>query len=324
MNSKSQGLIATFVAVSTVATPTRRALKKRTVDTYLLWIRKFFSFTGRKPAAQWTGEDVQRFLWWMHTQDYAPKSRRQVLCALVYVFRHVLRVDVGALNLPSMPKEKKTVKIIPTRQEVARIMAGLRGQAKVMAGLLYGAGLRVSECCELRVKDVDLEAGTIRVHGGKGDKDRLTVLPQAMRAALVAQMQWRAGLHDRDLADGAGFVDLPGRMAIKSPRAARDLRWQFLFPSTVLRGQRRWHTTPESIQKALRIAVHAAGITKLVTPHTLRHAFCTHALRAGNDMATVQDLMGHDDPATTMIYAHGDYARGVSPMDAADLVPVLV
>ena len=113
-------------------------------------------------------------------------------------------------------------------------------------------------------------------------------------------------------------------MSWGSPRAARDLRWQFLFPSTVLRGQRRWHTTPESIQKALRIAVHAAGITKLVTPHTLRHAFCTHALRAGNDMATVQDLMGHDDPATTMIYAHGDYARGVSPMDAADLVPVLV
>jgi integron integrase len=313
------GLIATFNAVAVVNTPQRRALGKRTRETYLFWLRKFYNFV-QTPASTWTGAEVERFLWSLHQQQYAAKSRKQALCALVYVFRHVLKVDVGTLNLPSMPREKKAIRIIPSRAEVARIFAGLHGQCRVMAGVMYGAGLRVTECCTLRVKDIDFDALTIRVHEGKGDKDRLCLLPRNLVAALQRQIAWRAALHERDLAEGAGFVDLPGRLAIKYKNAARDLRWQFLFPSTVVRGQRRWHTTPESIQGALRKAVQAAGILKTITPHTLRHAYCTHSLRAGNDAATVQQLMGHDHLETTMTYAHGDAARGVSPLDACDLV----
>ena len=319
MKAQRLGLVAAFRAVAVVKTPARRALMPRTIETYLLWVRKFYQFNECRPASVWTGLDVQRFLWWMHAERYAIKSRKQALCALVYVFRHVLQVDVGKLDLPSMPKEKATIKIIPSRAEIARLFTGLRGQAKLMAGLMYGAGLRVSECCELRVKDIDLELKTIRVHGGKGDKDRLALLPHSMVAALAAHLAWRAGLHDCDCANGAGIAPMPGRMNIKKPSAARSLAWQYLFPSTMIRGQRRWHTVPAAVQKALRAAVKAAGILKPVTPHTLRHAYCTHSLRAGNDPATVQRLMGHDDLTTTMIYAHGDFARGVSPMDVADV-----
>ena len=317
MKPSPKGLVATFMAVSSVNTPTRRMLCRRTQDTYLGWMRAFYRYVQR-PATEWTGEMVQHWLWHLHTERYAHRSRQQALCAVVYVFRHVLGKDMGTLNLPSAPKQQPTLRIIPSRQELGRIFAGLQGQSRLMAGIMYGAGLRVMETCTLRVKDIDLDTNTIRVHSGKGDKDRLCLLPQNLRDALKRQLASRAALHDNDLAQGAGIVDLPGRYGTKSPAAARDLRWQFLFPSTMLRGQRRWHVTPEAIQKALRIAVKASGITKLVTPHTLRHAYCTHSLRAGNDIATVKDRMGHDSLETTAIYAHADQAQGVSPLDVPD------
>ena len=317
-------MIQTFRAVAVVATPTRRSLLPKTRETYEFWIKRFFRFVERKPASQWEGMDVQRFLWALHRERYAPKSRKQALCALVYVFRHVLKVDIGTLDLPIIPAEKPRIKIIPSRGEVAQILAAMRGQTRLMAGLMYGAGLRVAETCELRVKDVDLESRSIRVHGGKGDKDRMCLLPLALHEALKLQIEWRRALHNNDLAIGAGIVEMPDRMAIKDKSAATSLQWQYLFPSSILRGQRRWHTTPEAVQLALKAAVKAAGILKRVTPHTLRHAYCTHSLRAGNDAATVQRLMGHDSLETTMIYAHADRARGVSPMDAADVVPQLI
>lgn len=190
-----------------------------------------------------------------------------------------------------------------------------------MAGLMYGSGLRVlCECCRLRVQDIDLEALTVRVQDGKGAKCRLTVLPVLLVPALRRHLAWRKALHDQDLAAGAGFVELPGRLAQKYPNANRELRWQWLFPSTVLRGQYRWHTTDEAIGKQLRASVRASGITKRVTPHTLRHAFATHAMQAGNDIKTVQDLLGHESLETTMIYLHSDAARGVSPLDAGQRV----
>lgn len=317
MKPNPKGLIATFLAVSSVNTSTRRMLCKKTQETYLAWLRAFYRYVKR-PANEWTGELVQHWLWYLHTEQYAHRSRQQALCAVVYVFRHVLHKDLGTLNLPSAPKQKPTLRIIPSRQELGRIFAGLRGQCRLMAGIMYGAGLRVMETCTLRVKDIDLDTNTIRVHAGKGDKDRLCLLPLNLRDSFQLQIAWRSALHDNDLANGAGIVELPGRLQIKNPTAARDLRWQYLFPSTVLRGQRRWHVTPEAIQKALRIAVKATGITKLVTPHTLRHAYCTHSLRAGNDIATIQQRMGHDSLETTAIYSHADQASGVSPLDVPD------
>lgn len=316
------GVIARLREVAKVRTGGREALCARTVETYASWVRKFFRDTGR-PAAAWTDSDITAWMGCLSDEGYAWKSRAQALCAIVYVFKNVLGVNIGELNLPKAPKRQATLKTIPTREELARIFAGLRGQPRLMAGVMYGAGLRVEECCKLRVKDIDFAARTIRVHDGKGGKDRLTLLPVALDAALRRQVAWRAALHDRDVAEGAGFVELPGRLALKYRSAPRELGWQFLFPSSCIREQRRWHAVPEGVQKAMRAAVKSAGLTKPVTPHTLRHAFCTHALQAGNDLATVQQLLGHAEVATTMIYMHGDRARGVSPLDAGAMLPAM-
>jgi integrase len=286
----------------------------RTRDCYRWWIRKFYAF-ARTPAGQWNGPDAERWIHQLDRENYSPTSRKQALCALVFAFKHVLKRDLGQLNLPPFPVQRKTLRTIPSRDELGRIFAGLRGQARLMAGLMYGAGLRVSECCQLRVQDIDLEAATIRVHQGKGDRSRLTVLPEIMIPALRRHIAWRSALHEQDLAEGAGLVELPGRLAQKYQGAPRELRWQYLFPSTLRRGQYRWHATDEAVAKAMRAAVKAAGIVKRVTPHTLRHAFATHAMRAGNDPETIRTLLGHESLETTMIYLHADHARGVSPLD---------
>lgn len=278
--------------------------------------KAFYRFS-RKPASQWSGADVQDWMWHLHGSGYARKSRHQALCAIVWVFKHVLKADLGKLDLPPLPKERQNLRDIPTREEIGRIFAGLRGQVRLMAGLMYGAGLRVGECCKLRVKDIDIMNRCILVHCGKGDKSRRTVLPVRMIPALERHIAWRQGLHDLDLAAGHGLAELPGRLAQKYQSANREFRWQWLFPSTAIRGQYRWHATDESVAKQMRAAVRSAGIVRRVTPHTLRHAFATHAMRVGNDPRTVQDLLGHESLETTMIYLHGDSARGVSPLDCA-------
>ena len=315
----STGLLAKLREVAAVPMRGRNALSRRTVETYEHWTRHFHRFVKR-PAATWTGEDVSRWMFFLEAEGYAGKSRSQALCAIVYVFKHALGLDPGLLNLPAAPKERARLKVIPSREEIGRIFAGLRGMPRMMAAVMYGAGLRVEECCKLRVQDLDFAARTIRVHGGKGDKDRLTLLPDLLAGPLTRWVAWRAALHERDIAEGAGLVELPGRLALKYKNAARELRWQFVFPSTIVTAQRRWHAVPETVQKAMRAAVAAAGITKRVTPHTLRHAFATHAMRAGNDVRTIQGLMGHENIETTMIYLHGDAARGVSPLDCGPLV----
>ena len=292
-----------------------------TVAAYWFWLRKFYAFRQR-PASSWTGADVTEFLCHLHRLNYSASARKQALNAAAFFFKHILKADIRQLNLPPLPRERQTLRIIPTREEIGRIFAGLRGQAKLMAALMYGSGLRVSEVCHLRVQDIDFAALTVRVHGGKGDKSRLTLLPTLLVPALRRHIAWRASLHELDLANGCGLVELPGRLAVKYQAAPRELRWQWLFPSNVQRGQYRWHATDESIGKQMRAAVRAAGITKRVTPHTLRHAFVTHALQNGNDIATVKDLCGHEDVNTTLIYAHGDAARGVSPLDGAVRVAV--
>jgi len=306
-----------FVEVARVPAVGRGALSERTIKTYRHWLKRFFLHTGRKPAAQWCGRDVSRWMFDLKAEGYAPKSRNQALCAVVFAFNHVLHLDPGILDLPAAERCRPTLKTIPTREEIGRIFAGLRGQSRMMAAVIYGSGLRVQECCELRVKDLDFANLTIRVHGGKGGKDRLTLLPMLLVEPLRRWVEWRAALHGRDLAEGAGLVDLPGRLAGKYPQAPRELRWQYLFPSAAIRAQRRWYAVPEGLQKALRKAVAAAGIVRPVTPHTLRHAFATHAMRAGNDVMTIKDLLGHESLETTMIYLHADASRGVSPLDLA-------
>ena len=289
-------------------------LARRSRKTYWLWLKAFAGFTG-KAAREWRGRDVSDWMWHLDRERYSIPSRRQALCAVVWAFKRVLKVELGTLELPTLPRERERIRIIPSRPELARIFAGLKNPARLMAGLQYGAGLRVSEVCELRVKDIDFEALTVRVHGGKGDKDRMTQLPVRLVPALRRWLEWRAALHANDVADGNGYVELPGRYAVKNPGAARELGWQYVFPSAVVKDRRRWYRTPKALQADVKAAVRAAGITKTVTPHTLRAAFATHALRCGNDLATVQELMGHESPETTLIYIGADGAKGVSPLD---------
>ena len=285
-----------------------------TRTTYHAWVKHFYHHC-KKPASQWQPDDVRRWMLYLHAEKYSPTSRKQALCAVKFVFDHVLNMEMGRLDLPPMPRVRQTLRTIPTIEELGRIFAGMRGLSKTMAQVMFGSGLRVSECCHLRVQDIDLSARTIRVHCGKGFKSRLTVLPAALGPAIHRHLALRRALHDCDLANGCGLVELPGRLDQKYKNASREFRWQWLFPSTLIRGQYRWHATDECVGKAMRAAVKAAGIIKRVTPHTLRHAFVTYGLRCGNDIKTMMDLVGHEDPNTTMIYAHGDAAHGISPMD---------
>lgn len=309
------GLIAEFKRVAS------SDLSKNTISTYLCWIRKFHQFTG-KGAASWTGRDITSFIHHMQQERYSLKSRHQALCALVYVFKKVLRIDPGNLELPKIQRPQPTLKIMPTQQEIARIFAGLKGQVKLMAWLIYGSGLRVQECCTLRMKDVDFAEPSICVWDGKGAKHRRTVLPIRLVPMLQKQMEWRAALHAHDVEEGWGFVELPGRLSQKYKSASRELAWQFLFPSRAVRDKHRWHAVPESVQKALKAAVAAAGLLKRITPHTLRHACATHMLKIpGNDIATVGAMLGHESIETTQIYVHADRAPGTSPLDAALVLP---
>ena len=286
-----------------------------TIACYCFWNRKFFGRV-KKPASQWTGTDVRAFLLWMYDQNYSAVSRKQALNALAFTFRHVLKADLGNLDLPPMPQVRHTIRIVPNREELARIFAGLRGQVRLMALLMYGSGLRVGcECCKLRVHDIELDELTIRVWSGKGNKCRSTIFPAVLVPAMRRHLAWCKALHDQDLAAGGGFVELPNRLGQKYRSANREFGWQWLFPSTIVRGQYRWHATEESIAKQMRKAIRAAGITKRITPHTLRHAFATHGLQSGNDIKTIQELLGHEDLNTTAIYVHADAACGLSPLD---------
>lgn len=293
-----------------------QSLLPNTISTYAGLLKKFYAFTG-KPASQWTGQEVRAWLIHLNDERYSASSRKQALCAVKFFFDRVLEKELGLLDLPPMPRVRQTLRTIPTIEEIGRIFAGMRGLTKTMAQLMFGSGLRGSECCHLRVQDIDFAALTVRVWFGKGFKSRLTVLPESLVPVMERHLALRQALHDCDLAAGCGLVELPGRLGQKYKNANREFRWQWLFPSTQIRGQYRWHATRESVAKQMRRAVAAAGIIKRVTPHTLRHAFVTYGLRCGNDIKTMMDLVGHEDANTTMIYAHADGALGVSPMDAA-------
>ena len=290
---------------------------RETFDAYFGECRKMFRFC-KKPASQWTGKDVEEYIWQvLHAGNYSRSSRKNYLCAMAFVFKHVRHEDMGKLNLPPLPPYRKPLKIVPTQDELREVFRRMTGNPLMAAMLMYGSGPRVAETVELRIQDVDAEARTLRINEGKGDKFRLTILPECLLRPLRDHIARVKCLWEKDRAQGAGLVELPHQLARKYPNAPREFRWQFLFPSAVRRGQYRWHMTKEHIASELKAAVDAAGIIKRITPHTLRHAFCTHGLRAGNDAPTMQELMGHEDMNTTAMYSHADRASGISPMDVA-------
>ena len=290
---------------------------KETFESYFGQCRAMFRFCN-KPATQWTGKDVEEYIWQvLHAKNYSRSSRKTYLCAMAFVFKHVIKADMGVLNLPPMPPYRKPLKIIPSQSELREIFRRMNGSPRMALMLMYGGGPRPFEAVELRVQDIDIEARSIRIHEGKFGKYRITVLPECLVKPLQEFIAWRRCLWEKDVSQGAGLVELPHQLGRKYKNAGREFRWQFLFPSAVRRGEYRWHMTKEHLADELKAAVDAAGIIKRITPHTMRHAFVTHGLEAGNDVKVMQELCGHEDVNTTMGYNHADRARGFSPMDVA-------
>lgn len=297
----------------------------RTEQAYSYWIRRYIRMWLPRHPRDLDGKAVESFLSGLATKDrVAASTQNQALSALLFLYREVLGVELAWMEGVVRAKRPQRLPVVLSRAQVSRLLEHLAGREALMAGLLYGSGLRLMECARLRVKDVDLERNELTVRNGKGGKDRMTVLPAALRERLARQLAEVRLLHARDLACGVGRVYLPHALSRKYPNAAIEPAWQYVFPATRISldprdgMRRRHHIDAKVLQAAVRRAALEAGFDKPVTPHTLRHCFATHLLEAGMDIRTVQELLGHKDVTTTQIYTHvlNRGARGVlSPLD---------
>ena len=319
------------MACSPLIAALRQALRLRhyslrTEEAYVAWVRRFVRFCKRHPR-ELGPSDVTRFLSSLAVEGRVSAStQNQALSALVFLYRDVLDMPVGWLTAMVRAKRPGRLPVVLTRDEVRRVLSRLknRGSAALVVGLLYGTGMRLLEALKLRVKDVDFGRNEITVRGGKGDRDRVTMLPERLKGPLLHHVAKVRGEHERDVGEGAGWVELPGAYAGKSPNAGREWGWQWVFPARRMyedptTGQRRRHHLHETmVQRVFKDAVRAARLAKPATCHSLRHSFATHLLEAGYDIRTVQELLGHRDVSTTMVYTHvlNRGGRGVkSPAD---------
>lgn len=284
----------------------------RTEEAYVQWIRRFILFHNKRHPREMGMPEIRAFLAHLATEEHvAASTQTQALSALLFLYRHVLYQELDPLDLDAIRAQKpKRLPTVLTRAEVQRVLAQMTGIHLLMARLLYGSGLRLMECLRLRVKDVDFELHQITVRDGKGAQDRVTLLPESVIPALRDQLTHGRALHEQDLANGYGCVFLPDALERKYPNACKEWGWQYVFPSERIsrdpRGEmlRRHHLDESGLQKAVRAAAKAAGIAKPVGPHTFSHSFATHLLEAHYDIRTVQELLGHKDVKTTMVYTH--------------------
>jgi integron integrase len=311
----------------------RRAIRsrhysRRTEEAYLGWIRRFLQFHDQRDPAQMAAPEVSRFLSALAVErDVSASTQNQALAALLFLYKDVLDRDPGWVENVVRAKRPQRLPVVLSQHEVQALLAALQGVAWMMGTLLYGAGLRLMECLRLRVKDVDFDRGEILVREGKGDKDRVTTLPASVVPKLRAHLERVRRQHTADLAAGFGRVWLPNALARKYPNAASEWGWQWVFPASTIStdprgGERRRHHLHESVpQRAIREAKVRAGITRPVGPHTLRHCFATHLLESGHDIRTVQELLGHSDVRTTMIYTHVLNRGRLGVQSPADRLP---
>ncbi len=312
----------------------RLGLSLRTERAYLAWIRRFVAANGRRHPRELGAPEVEAFLTMLAVRDQvAPATQNQALSALLFLYREVLAIQLPWMEDIQRAKSTRRLPVVLTSDEVARVLDAMIGRAWLMAALLYGTGMRLMECLRLRIKDIDFASRAIIVRDGKGGKDRVTMLPDALTDALRRQVEDALRLHEADLRDGGGEVWLPAALARKYRNAACEPGWQYVFPAADRSRDprsgavRRHHVDEQLLQRAVRRAVQRARILKPATCHTLRHSFATHLLEAGYDIRTVQELLGHSDVSTTQIYTHV-LNRGpggvVSPVDrAARLLPGL-
>ena len=304
-----------------------RHYSPRTEDAYLGWVRRFAQFHGYRDPRRLGTDDVRRFLNALAMRGVSASTQNQALGAILFLYQTVLRMAVPEMQALVRVRRPVRLPVVLSREEVAALLAQLHGVDWLMAALLYGGGLRLMECVELRVKDLQLDRGELMVRDGKGGKDRVTMLPVAVRPGLLAHINARRRLHVADLAAGRGSVALPDQLARKYPNAPIEWGWQWVFPATRFYRHsttgvlRRHHLHESVLQKAVKRAGLQAGLPRAATCHALRHSFATHLLEAGYDIRTIQELLGHRDVSTTMIYTHvlNRGGRGVrSPLDALE------
>lgn len=304
-------------------------LSARSEETYWGWVVRFLKF--HRQNGQWRHPRelapvaVSAFLSHLATQrGVAAATQNQALNALVFLYREVLHIHLAEIGAFERAKRPARLPVVLAREEVTRLLAAIGQEYALPVRLMYGTGLRLMELLRLRVKDVDVVRGQIAVHGGKGDKDRVTMLPESLRAALLEQLTRVRLWHEEDLKAGCGAVWLPAGLARKYPGAARDWLWQWVFPAKSIAVdpadgvRRRHHLKEDTMQRVVKEAARMAGLQKPVTPHTLRHSFATHLLENGYDIRTVQDLLGHKDVTTTQLYTHVMQKPGLgvrSPLD---------
>ena len=299
---------------------------RRTEEAYIHWTKRFIYFHGKRHPSELGEAAVTAFLNHLATdRKVAASTQNQALSALLFLYKETLGVELDWLDGLVRAKRPHRVPVVLTREEVEKLLGALEGTQGLMASLLYGTGMRLMECLRLRVKDVDFGYGQILIRDGKGEKDRITMLPKTLVVPLQDQLRKAKQLHDLDLREGYGEVHLPYALARKYPRAGFEWTWQYVFPSKNRSADpddgviRRHHLDESVLQRAIKNATRLAGISKPVHCHTLRHSFATHLLHSGYDIRTVQELLGHSDVSTTMIYTHvlNRGGRGVlSPLDA--------
>ena len=307
----------------------RKHYSLRTEEAYVGWVKRFVLFHHKRHPREMALPEVEAFLTDLAVvQQVAASTQNQALSALLFLYSEVLAQPLAGRVAAARAKQPERLPTVMTRDEVVRVLDALTGVQQLMAKLLYGSGLRLMECVRLRVKDVDFAQRQVMVRDGKGGKDRVTPLSERLLAPLQEHLHRVALLHTRDLRDGYGTVFLPDAFARKSASASRDWIWQYVFPAEQRSSDprsgavRRHHLDESGLQKAVKRAAELAQIPKRVTCHTFRHSFATHLLEDGYDIRTVQELLGHRDVSTTMIYTHvlNRGGRGVrSPLDRDDL-----
>ncbi|MCB1071404.1 MAG: integron integrase [Verrucomicrobia bacterium] len=295
-----------------------------TEKTYVDWIRRFILFHNKRHPLAMGPTEINAFLTHLAVQgNVAASTQNQALCAIIFLYKKVLDIDIEGLDY-DWSKKPPNLPVVLSVEEAIDLLSRMTGVQRLLAHLMYGTGMRISEALRLRVKDIDFEQNQIVIRDSKGKKDRAAVLPQILLPDLQEQIAHAKRLHDKDLAEGYGSVELPFALERKYPRAPWAWHWQYVFPSHKLSTDprsgiiRRHHLYPNILQRAIRKAAAEAGIDKHVKSHTLRHSFATHMIQAGIDIRTVQDMLGHEDLNTTMIYTHvvknGPYGVA-SPID---------
>ena len=299
---------------------------ERTIKAYVDWIYRFIQYHKKKHPRDMDRQHVEQYLEYLAVKRYcAVATQKQALNAMAYLYNKYLIQPLGQMNIKRASKPKR-LPIVLSINEVQRLLNNIDGQYHLAALIMYGSGLRLMECLRLRIHDIDFERRQITVRGGKGNKDRTTILPTSAVKQLQRQIAKAGDYYQQDIADGKANVWLPNGLARKYPNASKQWGWQWLFPASgycvdKYNGElRRHHLHPKTLQRKIKQAVNSANITKQATAHTLRHSFATHLLEAGTDLRTIQELLGHSDISTTMIYTHVSAAASSRTNSPADII----